>query len=197
MIVYTAIFGNYDQLKSISLPEGWRAIVYSDKQIKCEGWECFQVNMIFSPVLMARYYKTKLCPSGRTIWIDANLEYRGDWKVLDLDGLTVMEHPERNCIYQEAQACIRLKKDMTIKIVKQVQQYREEGYPENNQLAATGIVIRNNHDALNLAWWQEILNNSHRDQLSFNYVCWKMKIQYKTIPFLKDTIKTRHALGCY
>ena len=22
-------------------------------------------------------------------------------------------------------------------------------------------------------WWEEIKNGSHRDQLSFNYVCWK------------------------
>ena len=30
-------------------------------------------------------------------------------------------------------------------------------------------------------WWSEIENNSVRDQLSFNYVCWKINIQYLSV----------------
>lgn len=28
-------------------------------------------------------------------------------------------------------------------------------------------------------WWEQILNESHRDQLSFNYVIWKTKLSFE------------------
>ena len=32
------------------------------------------------------------------------------------------------------------------------------------------------------AWWKEIEGYSHRDQLSFNYACWKTGVEYSTYP---------------
>ena len=32
---------------------------------------------------------------------------------------------------------------------------------------------------LNELWWHEICNGSRRDQLSFDYCCWKLGIKYK------------------
>ena len=49
-------------------------------------------------------------------------------------------------------------------------------------MVETGILLRkhNNNQCklLCYAWAEELLKHSHRDQLSFNYICWK----YKFIP---------------
>jgi hypothetical protein len=89
---------------------------------------------------------------------------------------------KRNCIYDEALACIKLNKDKKDIIDKQIKFYQKINYPKNNGLVATGFMIRNHtNDKIILLmekWWEMIKNYSYRDQLSFNYVAWKYKMQY-------------------
>ena len=45
--------------------------------------------------------------------------------------------------------------------------------------------VRRNTDRvriLNGLWWELITLGSHRDQLSFNYACWRLGIEYAEIP---------------
>jgi hypothetical protein len=73
-----------------------------------------------------------------------------------------------------------------IEIVKpQMDRYKEEGFPSEYGLLQSNILIRkhNEDDCIRLmeAWFNELKDNSHRDQLSFNYVLWKnsdIKIKY-------------------
>jgi hypothetical protein len=47
------------------------------------------------------------------------------------------------------------------------------------------VILRRHTDAirhLNEAWWNEIVRGSRRDQLSFNYVAWKLGLRYATFP---------------
>lgn len=66
----------------------------------------------------------------------------------------------------------------------QMERYRNEGYPEHNGLIDSGILVRElkNQKVINLmeTWWQEVLHGSKRDQLSFNYACWKNDFVYDT-----------------
>ena len=65
--------------------------------------------------------------------------------------------------------------------------YNEENFPDNNGLAETCLIVRKHND-LNCIdfmaqWYEEIKLYSHRDQLSFNYIYWKVKYKYiKYIP---------------
>ena len=99
----------------------------------------------------------------------------------------------RNCIYQEAQFIQWLgdnhprkkyKDNMDI-IHKQVNQYKQNGYPENNGLARTTIIFRRHNDLEVIKnmedWWTEYKYNSRRDQLSLPYVIWKNKFKFKYI----------------
>ena len=65
---------------------------------------------------------------------------------------------------------------------EQTERYRQEGYPEHNGLIESAILVRELKDqrliSLMEAWWQEVLHGSKRDQLSFNYVCWKHDFVY-------------------
>jgi len=93
----------------------------------------------------------------------------------------------RDCVYDEAKYLITLNeqgkyKDDSELIKKQIEDYRKEGYPEHNGLAVSMVVLRkhNEPDVVKVGedWWNEIKNNSRRDQLSFNYVAWKNNLNF-------------------
>ena len=93
-------------------------------------------------------------------------------------------HYDNDCIYQEKKACLSLKKDVPEIMEQQMERYRLEGYPKNNGLIDSGILVRELHNEkvrkVMETWWKEILNGSRRDQLSFNYACWKNDFVYDT-----------------
>lgn len=63
--------------------------------------------------------------------------------------------------------------------------YRAEGLPEDAGLIEAPVILRRHTDAirrLNESWWGEIVRASRRDQLSFNYVAWKLGLRYGTFP---------------
>lgn len=87
-------------------------------------------------------------------------------------------HPSRRCIYDEARACVALGKDSHDVIEKQVSKYKEDGYPKSLGLAETCILLRKHNEKscvfLDELWASELLLNSCRDQLSFNYAIWRL-----------------------
>jgi len=127
-----------------------------------------------------------------TLWIDGSqavnfIDIRKD--LVDMLMLryeiAAFKHPDRMCVYQELKACIRLKKDNPELMTRQVKGYQAEGYPPYNGLVETACVLRKNCQNVtdfNRAWWQELDKHSYRDQLSFNYVAWKLKQKYGIIP---------------
>lgn len=141
----------------------------------------------------ARWHKVnshKLFPSASgTLWLDGSQRLKHGVRVgksiilpaLSSNVIATFKHPLRGCIYQEQRACTRLKKDNPALMQRQVEGYRKEGYPASNGMVETSCVVRANTttvDEFNDRWWQEIESNSLRDQLSFNYVAWKMNICY-------------------
>lgn len=88
-------------------------------------------------------------------------------------------HPSWNCIYEEARHVLMMKKDRPEIVLPLMQRYKDEGFPERYGLAETCVVMRRHNDpacvAFDNMWGEELLRNSHRDQLSFNYVCWKKR----------------------
>ncbi len=206
LVVYTAIFGNYDHLKQprvispetnyyvltdrtlLSPPHPWRL-----KAIDA-SWDCPR-----EPIKAARWCKTHpqvLFPrTDTTIWTDGNIHLLTT--VDELERLAFWEgfrrtfriglfgHPHRSCVYQEAEACIALNKDDPDIIRAQMARYRKEGYPINAGLVATGVVVRQTcpeMSTFNHSWWYEIKGGSVRDQLSFNYVARRRKVRYGVIP---------------
>ncbi|MEA2112501.1 MAG: DUF616 domain-containing protein [Patescibacteria group bacterium] len=92
-----------------------------------------------------------------------------------------------DCIYTEAEKLIQMNnegnyKDDSNLIKNQIEKYRNEGYPEHNGLVSSMVILRrhNEKDIINTMniWWNEIENNSRRDQLSFNYSAWRSKLDF-------------------
>jgi len=197
MIIYTAIFNRYDHLNeyTTTCPK----ICYTDQPIESRTWEVRRVEHD-SKI----YRKIKIMPHlflpdhDRSVWIDGHLLplMNVEEFAKDKEGYWLMKHPARNCIYEEANACIQMRKDNPKIIQRQVARYRQDLYPVNNGLVATGVLIRDNnpaYTALAEQWWEEVRVYSVRDQISFNYVAHKNSFQYNTFPFLQGFKNQYHA----
>ncbi len=98
--------------------------------------------------------------------------------------LASFKHPQRSCVYQEMDACRKLKKDSVPVMQAQINQYRKEDYPAYNGMVETACVVRRHCHELqefNRLWWKLVSQYSRRDQLSFNYAAWKLGIKYNTL----------------
>lgn len=212
IVIYTSIFGGYDNLiedhYSINNAD---FICFTDSKIKSDRWTIIESLPLYTDsnrnakkfkVLPHRF----LTQYDYSIWIDGNIQIVGDVnELLNTKKYQLYNHMEvfdkRNCIYEEANAILNFGninskkhpekgiknwKDNPKIILNQINKYKKEGYPSNNGLATTPIIIRHHNDLevinFNEKWWEEIKYNSRRDQLSFDYVAWKLKFKYS---FLK------------
>ncbi|QRM28286.1 DUF616 domain-containing protein [Microvirga sp. VF16] len=187
IVVYTAIFGEYDNLL---LPEridpNVDYVCFTDRPRNDYGvWQMRSAPYFHpDPTRVARWVKThphELFPTHEiAVWLDANIVLKGDiHRYVELiehqnADLGLVPHPHRACFYDEAEACKRLKKDASKLIDRQVEHYRKAGLPLKQPLFETGFMIvplrkRETADALHL-WWQQIEAFSRRDQLGFAWV---------------------------
>lgn len=187
MIVYTAIFGGYDRLQPLPpLPDGWAAYCFTDDStLQADGWQ-----IVLTPNSPLIHRKIKILPhlyfaGKRTLWIDGNLKYTGDWtEFADLHGYWVMHHPERMTVEQEIHACIRLRKD-TPRLLEHLAEFGR------NYVVATGVMVRDDHEwirEMNLKWWELVQRVSHRDQITFTTAV----DRYDFMPFLRGFVKNKH-----
>jgi hypothetical protein len=142
---------------------------------------CFTDNLLFREKRRnARIFKVLshlFVEADYSIWVDGRvfLKVLPDQLInlLDDKEVLIFRHPNWDCIYKEAEVVLNAKLDDIEIVEKQMERYKNSGYPENHGLAMTGIIVRKHTDKikrLNEQWWSEICRGSSRDQLSFNYV---------------------------
>lgn len=120
-----------------------------------------------------------------SLYIDNNARMRAD--PLDLfkmaarqtkSGFHCFRHKMRDCIYDEARACMRMGKDDPDIITKQMARFRAAGYPERNGLITATFLLRQHNrpilQVLGECWFDMIVRGSRRDQLAFDYIAWQM-----------------------
>ena len=197
IVVYTAIYGGQLKLNDAIASDNCDFICFTDdSNLKSNTWEIRYIKgLTKSPVRNAKIYK--ILPHiyfkeyNYSLWVDsthipldaANFTN----KYLKESNIALFKHPRRNCIYKELKACFTVRKIHKYKrsMIEQVEKYKNEGYPVNNGLAVCGVIARR-HNELTIIkamedWWNEIKNNSPRDQLSFNYIMHKHNLTYNTI----------------
>lgn len=190
IVVYTAIFGKYDNLL---LPERLDPevdyVCFTDRPRNDYGvWQMRAAPYYHSdPTRVARWVKTHphelFEDHDVAVWIDANIILKGDIRHYiekarnEGAHLGLISHPHRQCFYEEAEACKRLKKDAGKAIDLQVEHYRKNGLPLNLPLYETGFMVvplkkPESAEALHL-WWQQIERFSRRDQLGLAWVIYR------------------------
>jgi len=112
-------------------------------------------------------------------------------KFLSNSDIGLFQHPERNCVYQEAQIIKDINFDYHELVDAQMEFYRSIDYPENNGLYELPCRIQRNtlkiQEAM-LSWWEMICMYSSRDQLSLPYVLQKHQISPSIIPGFANRI---------
>ncbi|WP_414471776.1 glycosyltransferase domain-containing protein [Microvirga sp. M2] len=190
IVLYTAIFGEYDNLL---LPERIDPdidyVCFTDRPRNTYGvWQMRAAPYQHAdPTRVARYVKLhphELFPHHEVaVWLDANIILKGDLhnyvEMIRVTGgdLGLVAHPHRPCFYDEAEACRQLGKDSAKVIQEQVDHYRARGLAANQPLYETGFMVvsllsRATPEAFRL-WWQQIERFSRRDQLGLAWVTHK------------------------
>lgn len=200
--VFSAITGEYDQIRIPDyIDERLDYIMFTDNpELSSDIWKIRKIEntMSLDPTRLARKIKILggqeyLSDYDFTIWTDGKVQIIGD--LFDYISkyslgapLLCFNHYYNTDLYKEAETCIMLDRDDPETIRSQMARYRSEGYPEDNGLIDSCVLLRDNRDQklkeAMLHWWREVENGSRRDQLSFNYVCWKDHIIYDTSPLI-------------
>lgn len=194
-VIYSAVTGGYDRINEPLYvnPELDYILFTDDPSIRSDIW---QIRLIHN---MEKLDNTRLARKIKilghqyledydySIWVDGKMAITGDlqelaWSYRGSQPMLCFNHPAYDCIYEEQERCTEINKDDPILMSTQMERYRGEGYPAHNGLIESAILVRELKDdrvvRLMEAWWQEILHASKRDQLSFNYVCWKNDFVY-------------------
>lgn len=201
LVVYTAIFGEIpDTLQPLPVqPENVIYHCYMEgikKPTQHEtGWTLLPQHWDHKHGrLRARRHKLlshRLYPDAEyTLWIDGCLTPKVDVqtlipKHLGNHDICLFQHMQRDCIYEEIDACIAMKKDNEGLLRALALRYQREQYPKHRGLAETTAVLRRHSQKIrtfNDLWWTELRGHSVRDQVSFDYLAWVLSLDYATFP---------------
>lgn len=194
--VFTYVTNNYDKLVQPKvITPGWDYICFSDTPIKTNTiWDVRPFNDIDMKVtcpkrranaVPMKYYDYIDGSYDIAVCIDGNMEILSDMdKFLEdhnfsIDNVDLMlpKHPQRDCIYDEADAIIKLRKDDLKHVRKHVEYLKIEKYPRNFGLHETGTIVisrkSKNVESLFRQWRNIYMSMpSKRDQMSFDYSWW-------------------------
>lgn len=191
VVVCTSLCGNYERLLPPAfLNDGWQYVCYSD--MPREDWGIWDIRPIpyenTDPTRRSRWAKMNLpfiFPDAQWVfWMDSNIVIGKDMSIFldgraDGPGLWMVRHPVRNCVYQEAMACIAARKDDESILKSQVAAYAEAGMPEQFGMWENGCFLVDpgspKTKAVFSAWWEEYCRRSKRDQVSLPYVFFRQR----------------------
>jgi len=197
IVVFTAIVGDYDTLKDpLVVDASCRYVCFSNRKLHSKVWNVVPFEKMHKdPVRDARFFKTlahRWFPNADyTVWVDAALRLAVPVNKELLNGLlkgndvALYGHIKRRCIYQEAHVIIEHNRADPTTVKRQMGEYVSQKMPPGAGLHHTCFIVRRNNNTtqkLNEKWWSEIRRWTRRDQLSFDYCRWKMKIPVSTIP---------------
>ena len=189
MIVYTSVFGRTKPLARQKIKPPCRMVCYTDQDITSDVWEIIRCEPSADSALQCREYKLvphQHFPGETTLWIDSNLSLQMDPREIASmhpSPFTAFKHRCRNRITDEVAEIIRLSKACPVAVTDQLAAYQGEGFdtPERPQtmLHENGMLLRRPDpiiDKLGEAWLDECRKHTRRDQMSLDYVAWRLGV---------------------
>lgn len=199
-VIYTSLLGNYDIVSPIIKENGYDYFLLTDQSFENQSdlnWTIINIKeeikyLNMNIIKRQRFFKTHphlfFSNYDLSIYIDTSLKIEGKMDTFLLRVLSskksiyVLEHPQRNKIYNEFKVVVDANKETKNNVISIKNKYNKEKFPDNTGLAECCLIIRkhNEYSSINFMedWFKEIKDNSHRDQLSFNYILWKTKNKY-------------------
>lgn len=191
-LIYTVLVGNnYDNIiKLSSTSDDFDYICFVRKGSKTldyiNGWKIEEIeyenkdNGRLSRFPKLLPHKTKVSDYEYSLYIDANIDIKNEYvyeRFKQLAGedvpIAMLQHPFRDCVYQEAYVCIASLKGGWLDIIRQIIFLKRKRYPKHNGLFEANVIFRKHNSldviALDELWWSTFMKYSKRDQLSFVY----------------------------
>ena len=214
-IIYSALVGNYDNFPNhfVVKDADWEHILFTDVNFSNDttnGWVIKPLVHVIKGdnVKTARWHKLNshllFDDCEFSVWIDSNVKILDEYiytrsQHLFNKGVSIasVKHPERDCIYDEAEKCLALGKDKKKNIELVTDLLKRENYPRNNGLFESNLLFRNHTHQLiidfNSLWWFYLNKYSRRDQLTMCFVLWKKEIKCQV--FFEDVnVSTRNSI---
>ena len=179
--VMTAITGGKDDLRPQPEYKGVEYVAFVDNDLKDSQWKTRKAcDKFVKPVMNAKIHKIlghKYVDTPYIVWMDGNCTLKQDpHELVNLMGdkdFAFFKHPGRDCIYEEADACVRLGKGNILELAEQQKEYAKQNFTDHAGLCELTCFIRKNNKKANdlfEKWWAEITRFSNRDQVSFPVV---------------------------
>ena len=200
LVVYSVLTGSHAHLANPFPPgcRGFERICFTDDpDLSSDDWSIVRMDpALLDPERESR--RPKILPHrflpdfDISVYIDGTVTFKVDpmvaiSHVLDGDSsFACFRHPWRDCVYAEGEEVIRVGYDRETRVREQLDFYRSTGFPEHAGLIAGTMLVRRHNDehvvALGENWFDQVLRFSKRDQLSFNYIAWKLGFEYAVLP---------------
>lgn len=198
-VVNASFFGGDKDIKKIvNQPKykGVEYVLYTNKPeiAKNTIWEVKNTQLKNTdPRLAARNVKINTHHfhpnSDYWLWVDSNMKIQVNpnilvQKYLDKFDACAMPHPERHNWVEEAKTILNYNMDTSETLNRALNKYLAEGCVPT-QLWETGCLLRRNNQKVrdfNKIWWEEVKNNSIRDQISVHYASWKVGLYINSFP---------------
>lgn len=194
ILVYTALFGDYDQLLDPdTIDDECDYICITDNLgVTSTKWDMQYLKTEENSVEMNRMYKILphrfFAHYDFSLYVDANIKLKSGPSALiksymKMSPLSFPKHFMRNCIYDEAFACLQHKKITKSEYDALTNELlRANNFPEKIGLAENNILIRDHNNSSLCSvmeeWWLLFKKYAPRDQLSLMYLLWKNNISY-------------------
>jgi hypothetical protein len=197
--VYTINVGHYDSSisqKSYEIPDNCDFLCITDDEKEVPKIISLGIIPIFvnkdeneSFVLLQRRMKAMphlFLPNKyeTSVYIDANVSIKK--KVLSEISANVIngaydiisfDHPERSTVKQEANIVINDKLETFENVSKIIDIYTKDGFLDNVGLTETCVLVRRHKPLIKFSEeWSQLLKICRRDQIMFDYLVWKHKL---------------------
>lgn len=207
IVIYTCITRGYDSLLEPTVIVPWaRYIYFSERPLHKDGsvWEFKHLCIRgLQGVELSRY--PKLNPHlffdgyDYSVYIDANLQ------IIDAKFYSIIlsqiesnvkwggvSHPINDCVYKEAEMCVRYGKASYFSVRKQMNYIRKSGFPQNEGLLENNIILRKHNDPvvieISTDWWEMFTRFAKRDQLSLQYIFWEKGFVASVLPLERKDV---------
>ena len=191
-VIYTVLTGNYDKLEQPrAVDSSYDYVCFTDKTGRDGVWQIREIPFASdSPILRARWAKLHphaLLPEyDLSVFMDANLCIASpifyDQVAACKAPLALLEHPQRDCVYEELRYCYLKDKISTTVAFSQWKKLKGMGMPEHAGLYETNVVLRRHNlpevVALDELWWEMLLDSGGtRDQLALTPALYQLGME--------------------
>ena len=181
-VIYTCLTGGYDRLEQpAAVAPDWDYVCFTDTDGQDGVWQLRKIPIDSpDPVVRSRYPKIlphRVLPEYKyCVYMDANLRITGaefyaivDRLIVDEIPFAQVEHPDRDCVYEELRYCYLKDKVDTRTAFRLHRKWTAEGLPRHAGLYENNLLLRAHNEpevrAIDEAWWKAFESGVPRDQL--------------------------------